>query len=281
MAAILIADSGSTKTDWCLIQSGKCRQKTKTAGMNPLLQTKAQMAKMLETELSIEEPSEAVAQVIFYGAGVKDTEVQEELKSVLSAHFETAAIDIHSDLLAAARATCGHEKGVACILGTGSNSGYYNGKIIKHQNPSLGYIIGDEGSGAFLGKRVLQYYFYRTFDEELSGAFQQKYGDNLSPVLNKVYREPFANRYLATFVQFLIEHRGHYMVENIIEDAFIDFHQRHILKYRESWNYPIHFCGAVAYEFKDIIVSLHEQYGLETGNIVKAPMDGLCAYHLG
>ncbi|HET8572775.1 MAG TPA: N-acetylglucosamine kinase [Edaphocola sp.] len=281
MAAILIADSGSTKTDWCLIQSGKCRQRTKTGGMNPLLQTKEQVSKVLESELSIDEPYEAVGQVVFYGAGVKDAAAQEELRSVLSVHFKAAAIDIHSDLLAAARATCGYEKGVACILGTGSNSGYYNGKIIKHQNPSLGYIIGDEGGGAFLGKRVLQYYFYRTFDEELTGAFQQKYGDDLSSVLRKVYQEPFANRYLATFVQFLKEHRGHYMVENIIEDAFIDFHQRHILKYRESWNYPVHFCGAVAYEFKDVIESLHEQYGLETGNIVKAPMDGLCAYHLG
>lgn len=281
MAAILIADSGSTKTDWCFIKSGKCCQKIRTAGINPLLQTTKQIAEMLASELSIDEPAEAVAQVVFYGAGAKDELAQKELKAVLSAHFETAEIEIQSDLLAAARATCGHDKGVACILGTGSNSGYYNGKIIKHQNPSLGFIVGDEGSGAFLGKRVLQYFFYRTFDEELDGAFKLKYGDDLSPILHEIYRGSFPNRYLATFVEFLIEHRGHYMVENIVEDAFIDFHQRHILKYRESWNYPVHFCGAVAYEFKDVIMSLHEQYGLETGNIIKTPMDGLCAYHLG
>lgn len=280
MAAILIADSGSTKTDWCLIESGKCRQKIRTTGINPLLQTTSQIAELLASDLLIETPSEVVAQVVFYGAGAKDATAQQELRSVLATHFEKATIDIHSDLLAAARATCGREKGVACILGTGSNSGYYNGEIIKHQNPSLGFIIGDEGSGAFLGKRVLQYFFYRTFDDELSGAFQQKYGDDLSPILHKVYREPFGNRYLATFVEFLKEHRGHYMVENIIEDAFIDFHQRHILKYRESWNFPVHFCGAVAFEFQDVIRSLHEQYGLETGNIIKSPMDGLCAFHL-
>src|SRR5690606_36390670 len=161
----------------------------------------------------------------------------------------------------------------------GSNSGYYNGEIIKYQNPSLGFIVGDEGSGAFLGKRVLQYYFYRTFDNDLSAAFEQKYGNDLSSFLERIYRKPFANRYLATFVSFLKEHRGHYMVENIIEDAFIDFHQRHILKYRESWNYPIHFVGTVAHEFKDVLYSLHEQYGLDNGNIYKTPTDGLIAYH--
>lgn len=279
MASILIADSGSTKTDWCLLATNQQKKLFRTSGMNPLLQSKDQSRVMLKSELKLNPEVEKLDGIVFYGAGIKDVASKKQMVDLLSGYFNCTHVNVHNDLLAAARATCGRESGVACILGTGSNSGYFDGETIKHQNPSLGYIIGDEGSGAFLGKRVLQYYFYRTFDGELSGAFEQKYGKNLSPILEKVYQEPFANRYLATFAEFLKEHRGHYMVENIIEDAFIDFHQRHILKYRESWNYPIHFCGSIAFEFRDVIRELHSQYGLETGNIIKAPMDNLCAFH--
>lgn len=279
MASLLIADSGSTKTDWCLLTTGLPKKQFHTSGMNPILQTEDQSRQMLRSELKINPEKEKLDGIVFYGAGVQNASCQKQMEKLLSDYFNCHEVSAHSDLLAAARATCGVEAGVACILGTGSNSGYFDGQIIKHQNPSLGYIIGDEGSGAFLGKRVLQYYFYRTFDGELSAAFEQKYGKDLSPVLNKVYQEPFANRYLATFAEFLKEHRGHYMVENIVEDAFIDFHQRHILKYRESWKHPIHFCGSIAFEFRNIIRELHAQYGLETGNIIKAPMDNLCAFH--
>lgn len=279
MANLLIADSGSTKTDWCFMETDKSYHQFRTSGMNPLLQTEGQIKKLLALEVEPDFDTRKPDGVVFYGAGVKDDAQKEQLKNLLAVFFECKEVAVYSDLMAAARATCGHAAGVACILGTGSNSGYYNGEIIKHQNPSLGFIVGDEGSGAFLGKRVLQYYFYRTFDGELSTAFEQKYGNDLPAVLEKIYREPFANRYLATFVEFLKEHRGHYMVENIIEDAFIDFHQRHILKYRESWIHPIHFCGSVAYEFRDIIRELHAQYGLETGQILKAPIEGLCRFH--
>jgi N-acetylglucosamine kinase-like BadF-type ATPase len=279
MSSILIADSGSSKTDWSLIGAHKKTRHFQTAGLNPFFRTEEDCHRLLTEELKLKPQKEQIDRIIFYGAGVKNKKQSAFIEKILKKHFGTKDVEAHSDMLAAARATSGNNKGVCCILGTGSNSCFYNGKKIMIQNPSLGFIVGDEGSGTYLGKRVLQYFFYKTFDEDLHDAFRNKYGDDLSDILQKVYKDPLANRYLASFTQFLIEQRGHYMVENIIEDAFIDFYQRHVLKYRESWKYPIHFIGTVAYEFRDIIHSLHEQYGLETGHILKSPVEGLIKYH--
>jgi glucosamine kinase len=279
MSSILIADSGSSKTDWCLIGSNKKTRHFQTPGLNPFFRSEADCLKLLAEELKIKPGKEDIAKIVFYGAGVKDKKQSAFIEKILKKHFGVKNAEAHSDMLGAARATCGTEKGISCILGTGSNSCFYNGKKIAVQNPSLGFIIGDEGSGTYLGKKVLQYFFYNTFDEDLKASFRHKYGDDLSEILHKIYKDPLANRYLASFTQFLIEQRGHYMVENIIEDAFIDFYQRHVLKYRESWKYPIHFVGTVAYEFRDIIHSLHEQYGLDTGNILKSPAEGLIKFH--
>ncbi len=279
MSSILIADSGSSKTDWCLIEKGKKARHFNTGGLNPFIRTEKDCFELLEKDLKIKPAKENIERIVFYGSGVKDKKKAAFIEKILKKHFGVKNVEAHSDMLGAARATCGHEKGLACILGTGSNSAYYNGKKIMSQNPSLGYIIGDEGSGTYLGKKVLQYFFYSTFDEDLKAAFRNKYGDDLSEILQKVYQEPIANSYLASFTEFLMEQRGHFMVENIIEDAFLDFYQRHILKYRESWKYPIHFIGSVAYEFRDVIHSLHDQYGLETGVILKSPKDGLLRFH--
>lgn len=279
MSSILIADSGSSKTDWCLIGAKKKTRHFQTSGLNPFFRSEDDCHKLLTEELKINPAKEDISKIVFYGAGVKNKTQSDFINKILRKHFGIKTTEAHSDMLGAARATSGNEKGICCILGTGSNSCYYNGKKIVTQNPSLGFIIGDEGSGTYLGKKVLQYFFYNTFDEDLKAAFRHKYGDDLSDILHKIYKDPLANRYLASFTQFLIEQRGHFMVENIIEDAFIDFYQRHILKYRESWKYPINFIGTVAYEFRDIIHSLHEQYGLDTGTILKSPAEGLIKFH--
>ena len=181
--------------------------------------------------------------------------------------------------MGAARALCGHQKGVACILGTGSNSCYFDGKKITKNSPGLGYVLGDEGSGAYLGKKVLQYYLYNTFDEELRYRFDAKYTTNQVEILDNLYKKPLPNRYLASFTIFLAENRGHYMIENILEDGFNDFFFNHLCKYRESWNYPIHFVGSVAFGFRDVIKELISSYEFEAGKILKKPMDGLIEYH--
>jgi N-acetylglucosamine kinase-like BadF-type ATPase len=181
--------------------------------------------------------------------------------------------------MAAARALCGNGKGVACILGTGANSCYYNGKKIVKNSPGLGFILGDEGSGAYLGRRVIQYYLYKTFDDELTARFESKYRETQASILESVYKKPLPNRYLASFSLFLTENRGHYMIENIIEDGLNDFFFVHICKYRESWTLPIHFTGGVAFAYRDVITELCKGYELELGKILRNPMEGLIQYH--
>ena len=181
--------------------------------------------------------------------------------------------------MGAALALCGESRGIACILGTGSNSCYFNGKRIVSNSPGLGYILGDEGSGAYLGKKVLQYYLYHTFDEELRYKFDAAYTTNRVEILENIYKKPLPNRYLASFTMFLAENRGHYMIENILEDGLNDFFFTHLCKYRESWKYPIHFTGAVAFGFADVIRELMGTYEFELGKILKRPMDGLIHHH--
>src|SRR4029450_9307812 len=160
-------------------------------------------------------------------------------------------VQVTHDLMAAARSTCGRQKGIACILGTGSNSCYYDGKKIVKNSPGLGYVLGDEGSGAYLGKKVLQYFLYNTFDEDLRARFDAYYVPAVPEILDNGYKKPMANRYLATVTMFLAENRGHFMIENIIEDGLNDFFFTHICKYKESWTLPVHFVGGVAFGFKD------------------------------
>src|SRR5690606_30511990 len=155
--------------------------------------------------------------------------------SILRRHFQNAHVSAYSELRGAARASGVYEEGVVGILGTGSNACLYDGQKLSTSDRYLGYILGDEGSGTHMGKKVLQYYFYQTFDPELSVAFEKKYGKDLVPILERIYRGSTPNQYLAGFAEFLAEHRGHYMIENIIEDCLVAFHENHILKYREAW----------------------------------------------
>lgn len=277
--SLLLAESGSTKTDWCLLKKGAKPLRHKSAGLNPYLQSGDDMLAILKKELGKWPGKEQPQSIAFYGAGLGTAERRKELKGILKKYFGIKQIDVESDLVAAARGLCGNNKGIVCILGTGSNSCYYNGEKIKDRQVSLGYIAGDEGSGNHMGKRVLQYYAYNTFDIELRMAFEQLFGNSIGDILHQLYREPFPNRYLASFVQLLASNRGHYMVENIIEDCLNDFFQHHILKYRQSFRYAINFTGSVAYAFSDVIHALCDQYELEPGTIEKSPLEGLIRYH--
>ncbi len=279
MSSILIAESGSTKTDWCILKKGKKPVFFRTSGINPRLQSNDEITKLLSNELPWDKSVYDPTMVSYYGAGAGSKSKQKELKQVLQKYFHVKNIEVQSDMMAAARSLCNDKKGIVCILGTGSNACYYNGKKIQEQKPSLGYIAGDEGSGNHLGKRVLQYYAYGTFDTELRMVFEQKYGNNIDEILNRLYSDPFPNRYLSTFVQLLVDNRGHFMVENIIEDCLNDFFHHHILKYRQSWNMPLYFAGAVAFGFQDVLLNLCNQYELELGKIEASPIQGLLKYY--
>jgi N-acetylglucosamine kinase-like BadF-type ATPase len=277
--SILIVESGSTKTDWCYVSKGKKTIFFKTSGINPLLQSNDDILSLLQNQLKWNINKRKVANVYFYGAGVSDKKQQQRLEGLLTNYFGVKKAEVNTDILAAARGLCGKKKGVVSILGTGSNCCFYNGEKIINKQPSLGYIAGDEGSGNFLGKKVLQYYAYNTFDEMLKASFEAHFGNDLSKIVHRLYKEPFPNRLLASFVKVLVENRGHFMVENIIEDGLNDFFHVHLLKLRQSWKHPIHFTGSIAYVFNDIIKSLCSQYEFKLGTISQNPLNGLISYH--
>jgi N-acetylglucosamine kinase-like BadF-type ATPase len=274
----LIADSGSTKAEWAVTGSGKTKS-VFTEGLSPYFLNTAQISEVVKSQVLPAVKKLDIQEIYFYGTGCKNAENRKSVKKALKQNFPQAYIEVDHDLAGAAKALCGDEKGIACILGTGSNSCYFNGRKIKKNSPGLGYVLGDEGSGAYLGKKVLQYFLYNTFDEDLRSRFDAKYVTNASEILDNIYKKPLANRYLASFALFLAENRGHYMVENIIEDGLNDFFFHHICKYGESWKYPIHFVGSVAYGFRDVITDLASSYELDLGNIMKNPMEGLVEYH--
>lgn len=274
----LIADSGSTKAEWCLLD-GKKKKIITTQGLSPYFLNTQQIQQVLEKELLPKIKNIEIDEVFFYGTGCSNPENVKSVKKAISNVFTKAKVMVDHDLMGAAKALCGSNKGVACILGTGSNSCYYNGKKIVKNSPGLGYVLGDEGSGAYLGKKVIQYFLYNTFDEDLMDRFNAKYDTNSIEILNNVYKQPLPNRYLASFVPFLIENRGHFMIENIIEDGFNDFFFNHVYKYRESWLMPINFVGSVAYGFKDVLKEMCNTYELQLGIVIKKPMDGLIKFH--
>lgn len=279
MTSFLIADSGSTKTDWCLIKKTGKPVIFKTSGINPYLQSSEQINRLLANEMGWDPKKHKADKIFFYGAGASTPEQQKKVANALKTFFTTSEVEVLHDMLASARAMCGNNKGIVSILGTGSNSCYYDGKKIKEQQVSLGYIAGDEGSGNYMGKRILQYYAYNTFDTELKMSFEKLFGNDIQAIIKQLYSEPFPNRYLATFVLLLRENRGHFMIENIIEDAFNEFFHNHILKYRQSWKLPLYFTGSIAYGFRDVIQALCNQYELELGDIEQTPMTSLVKYH--
>ena len=279
MSAVkLIADSGATKAEWCLLRNGK-KKTIFTQGISPYFLSTEQIIQLIKEELTPSLKNVVVDEVFYYGTGCANPDNAKSVKKALQKIFSEATVTVNHDLMAAARALCGKNKGIACILGTGSNSCFYNGKKILQNSPGLGYVLGDEGSGAYLGKKVIQYYLYGTFDEELKGRFDNTYNLSSADILENVYKKPLANRYLAGFTKFLVDNRGHYMIENIIEDGLNDFFFNHLCKYKEIWTEPVNFAGSVAFGFKDVIQQLCNTYEFELGTVMKNPMEGLIKYH--
>ncbi|MBX9782253.1 MAG: N-acetylglucosamine kinase [Chitinophagaceae bacterium] len=280
MAGIkLIADSGATKAEWCLLK-GKKKKIFFTTGISPYLLSREQIVKLLSKELKPALKKESITEIHYYGTGCGNPQNVKNIKAALKEVFSTAKkINVDTDIMGAARGVCGASKGIACILGTGSNACYYNGKRIVKSSPGLGYVLGDEGSGAYMGRKVIQHFLYNTFEGELMTRFDLKFKTNRVEILDKVYRQPLPNKYMASFAMFLSENRGHYMIENIIEDSFTDFFFNHIYKFKESWICPVNFVGGVAFAFKDVLKELCKSYGLQMGRIMKNPMEGLVEYH--
>jgi glucosamine kinase len=274
----LISDCGATKSEWSLLEGSK-KKTVFTQGISPYFLDIEQIIGLLNKELKPKLKNVKVDEVHYYGTGCANPNNAKSVKKAVSQVFEKAKVEVNHDLMAAARALCGKEKGIACILGTGSNSCYYDGKKIVKNSPGLGYVLGDEGSGAYLGKKVIQYYLYGTFDEGLRARFDAAFVTNASEILENVYKKPLPNRYLAGYCRFLAENRGHYMIENIIEDGLNDFFFNHLCKYKETWNLPVNFTGGVAFGFQDVLQQLCNSYEFEMGKVMKNPMEGLIEFH--
>lgn len=273
----LIADSGATKAEWCLIKNGKVKTIV-TQGISPYFLSAAEIKSLLEREFG-SKIKVKVDEIYFYGTGLFDPANAKMIKKILQQVFPGSKVFANHDMLGAARALCGTKKGIVSNLGTGTFSCYYDGKKIVKSRPGPGFILGDEGSGAYLGKKVIQYYLYEIFDEDLAYRFNQKYNTNRTEIIDNVYRKPFPNRYLASFALFLAENRGHYMIENILEDGINDFFFYHLAKYPEVWKLPVNFVGSIAYGFRDILEHLCDSYEFELGKVLKKPMKGLIEYH--
>ena len=275
---ILIADSGSTKTAWVLCNGSIIVKRIKTQGLNPTIQSSDEILAVLKAELADNIDTTAPQKIFFYGAGCAYETANNRMKQALEAIFTTKEIEIYSDLLASARALCGHEEGIACILGTGSNSCLYDGKNIIDNTPSMGYILGDEGSGAHLGRQLVSDCVKKQLPKAIREKFMQEYNLDVATILERVYHTPLPNRWLASLTPFIQENKKNAEVHTMLKHCFTQFFQRNVLGYRRSW-LPIHISGGIGMNFSEEIRETAESLGLSVGNIVESPMEGLIKFH--
>ncbi|HHT61449.1 MAG: ATPase [Paludibacteraceae bacterium] len=276
---ILIADSGSTKTDWRLISEKEEVKSVSTPGINPFYQTEEEIENQISTLLYPELMGFSVKKIFFYGAGCAFEDKKQIVKNAISVSFPKAQIEIESDLLAAARGLFLKEKGIACILGTGSNSCFYDGKNIIHNVSPLGFILGDEGSGAVLGKKFAADCLKNQLPEKLKDKFLKQYDLTPAQIIESVYKKPFPNRFLAQFTRFLSENIAEPSIYNIVFDSFTEFFTRNIMQYNNYKDYPVCFIGSIAYYFKDVLEVAANELDIQIGIIYQSPMPGLIKYH--
>jgi N-acetylglucosamine kinase-like BadF-type ATPase len=279
---ILIADCGSTKIDWCLLNGTEKVAQIFTTGMNALLMTEEEMSKRIAEELVPHIVNYDVTEIYYYGAGIISDQIKNQVVNALKANIPGAQkIEVDSDLLAAARALCQHEPGIACILGTGSNSCYYDGeKVVDNVSP-LGYILGDEGSGAVLGKLLVGDVLKHQLPEHLCEKFLKEYDLDRNKIIDAVYRKPAANRFLAQFAPFLEKNIDEPSIHRIVLHSFIDFFVRNVENYDNYKELPCNFVGSIALKEKATLMEAAKSQGITVGNIIQAPMEGLIKFHSG
>ncbi len=276
----LIADCGSTKIDWAMIQGHQVTARATTTGMNALMLTDEEMASTIERELLPQIDSTAVTEIYYYGAGIIGEEVTASVRRALQRNFPGAGvIEIASDLLAAARAVCGTEPGIACIMGTGSNSCYYDGHAVRDNVSPLGYILGDEGSGAVLGKLLVGDVLKRQLPDEVCRRFDAKFGLSRLDIIQRVYKQPAANRFLASLVPFIGENIDVPEVRQLVLNAFKAFFRRNVASYPQSRELPVNFVGSIAFIYRDILEEAAQAYGMRIGTVIQSPIEGLINYH--
>jgi glucosamine kinase len=281
---ILIADSGSTKTDWRLIDDNKQIHQYSTQGFNPYFQDSDQISEIIKSELI---PSfqfdiqKQDSQIFFYGAGCGSESKNNVVKAALLQNFPFWTVEVNNDLLCAARALCGSSPGIAAILGTGSNTCYYDGKNIVKNIDSLGYILGDEGSGAHIGKTFIQAYLNKEMPEALASRFYERFKLNKESILDSVYKQPMPNRFLASFSKFIYQNLKEQYITDLIANCFEQFFDKHICKYEKHKEIKLSCVGSVAFYYSNILRAVASKKSVNIDKIIETPIAGLTLYHLG
>ncbi len=275
---ILIADCGSTKIDWCVLADKKVEKQVFTLGMNAVMLTEEEMRGRISNELMPELGglSAKIDSVYFYGAGCISAEVCGNVASAIKANIPSATkVEVYSDLLAAARALCGREPGIACIMGTGSNSCLYDGRGIAHNVSPLGYVLGDEGSGAVLGKLFLSDVLKNQLPADVAAKFLEEYNLDLLTIIRRVYREPLGNRFMASVTPFISKHIDVPQIHDMVLSSFKAFFRRNIMQYEGYSEHKVNFIGSIAVYFRPVLEEAAKECGCTIGRILKSPMEGL------
>ncbi len=274
---ILIADSGATKTDWCVARGEKMVHRFASKGISPIYQSREEIIDAIRTDVAPHLHNQSLDAICFYGSGCIP-EKTETVRQSLYAAFPVDEICVYSDLIAAAHALCGRSSGIACILGTGSNSCEWNGTEIVHQISPLGFILGDEGSGAHLGKLLVGDALKNQLADGMKERLLEQYKLDVATIIDKVYRQPFPSRFLATLAPFLLENIHEPTVHDIIRRSLTDFFERNVMHYDIQSN-KVHFVGSIAFYFADILKEIAAEKGIQIGKIEQSPMSGLVEYY--
>jgi N-acetylglucosamine kinase-like BadF-type ATPase len=278
---ILVADSGSSKTDWLLqLKDGEVKQ-FRTAGLNPYFLTEKEIAKIIQ-EQAVDMIAYAadITEIYFFGAGCSSPDRHEIVSNAISQFFPKSYISVDSDLLGCAYATCGHEKGLCCVLGTGSNISFFDGEDIHAGKHGLGFVLGDEGAGTWFGKALITDFLYGNMPHDISLKFENEYHLDKETVIKRVYQTPNANSYLATFARFISEIRQTGYAQNLLQKGLLEFIDTNIKSYPQYHRYKCHFVGSIAYVFTDELTGVCKENGVHIGKIIKQPIHDLLAFIL-
>ncbi|PSL04406.1 N-acetylglucosamine kinase [Cecembia rubra] len=275
---ILIADSGASKTDWRLINKEGEIAQHRGIGFNPNYQTAAEMTSDLQDEFLLNLRSE-VEVIYYYGAGCTSAKNREQVENALRTVFKHADVLVDHDMMAAARATCGHEAGIACILGTGSNSCDYDGEFIVDKRPAPGYILGDEGGGAYIGRKFLADFIHEEMPKKIREKVLDKFQLDTQSIIEHVYQKPFPGRYMASFCRFITENKGEPYCYMLYYNAFQDFFKKHVMKYDNYKKKKVNFVGSIAFYNSDILRNAAYDADIHVNLIIESPIAGLSLYH--
>jgi len=278
---ILIADGGSTKADWIAINQTTKEEvfRTRTLGLNPAIVPKEELHNRIINMFQLIQVKEDVKEIHFYGAGCGTPKPIQILKEVLASIFTNAEIFIDEDMLAAVYAASGKKPAIVCILGTGSNSCYFNGEQMEMLVASLGYILMDEASGNYFGKKLIIDYYYRNMPRKIAAKFEEEFDLDADHIKRHLYREPNPNMYLASFAKFMFDFKDEKYIKRIIKKGFQEFFKYRILPYNKSSETPIYFIGSIAHYFRDILEKIAEKNNLTITDVIQRPIDNLLEYH--